>query len=112
MRSAHQGVDGTGTSTMLPIGSSAPARRRLPGPTAKRPIVAKPSPFGPLEGFGSDARQVLRAAEVEAERLHHPRIGTEHLLLGLLVDEDTPVAQALRTAGVSISAARYKVEEA
>jgi len=74
--------------------------------------VAKPSPFGPLEGFGSDARQVLRSAEVEAERLHHPRIGTEHLLLGLLVDEGTPMAQALRNAGVSIAAARHKVEEA
>ena len=74
--------------------------------------MAKPSPFGPLEGFGPDALQVLRAAEVEAERLRHPRIGTEHLLLGLLMAEDTPVAQALRNAGASIAAARYKVEEA
>jgi ATP-dependent Clp protease ATP-binding subunit ClpA len=69
-------------------------------------------PFGPLEGFAEDARRALHAAEVEAEGLGHHRIGTEHILLGLLDDEDAPVAQALRHTGVSLAAARHKVDEA
>lgn len=75
-------------------------------------LVANPSPFGPLEGFGNDARQVLTAAQTEAQRLGHQHIGTEHILLGLLDDDRTPVAQALGRAGISIASARHKVEEA
>jgi ATP-dependent Clp protease ATP-binding subunit ClpA len=74
--------------------------------------VTNPSPFGPLDGFAPDARRVLDVAEAEAEGLGHDRIGTEHILLGLLDDEDAPVAQALRHAGVSRAAARHKVDEA
>ncbi len=69
-------------------------------------------PFGPLEGFADDARRALTAAEVEAERLGHDQIGTEHILLGLLTDEDAAVARHLRGAGASLAAARHKVDEA
>ena len=74
--------------------------------------VANHALFGALDGFGQDARRVLDAAVVEAERLGHHRVGTEHILLGLLGDEDDPVARALRAAGVSLAAARHKVVEA
>jgi ATP-dependent Clp protease ATP-binding subunit ClpA len=37
-----------------------------------------------FERFTEDARQVVVEAQEEASRLHHGRIGTEHLLLALL----------------------------
>jgi ATP-dependent Clp protease ATP-binding subunit ClpA len=40
------------------------------------------------------------------------RVGTEHLLLGLLVDEAGGAARLLREAGTTLSAARHKVREA
>jgi ATP-dependent Clp protease ATP-binding subunit ClpA len=49
---------------------------------------------------------------MEARRLDHARVGTEHLLLGLLSDDDGEPADALRAAGVSLAAARHKVVEA
>jgi ATP-dependent Clp protease ATP-binding subunit ClpC len=68
--------------------------------------------FGPLDGFGDDARRALDGAAHEAKQLGHPEIGTEHLLLGLMADDGTNVARALRDAGASLAAARHKVDEA
>ena len=39
--------------------------------------------------FGEETKKVLQFAEEEAERLMHPNIGTEHILLGLLRMEDS-----------------------
>jgi ATP-dependent Clp protease ATP-binding subunit ClpC len=64
-----------------------------------------------LESYSVEAVRVVSLAELEARRLDHARIGTEHLLLGLLSDEHGEPAQALRTAGASFSAARHKVSE-
>lgn len=49
---------------------------------------------------------------LEARQLDHPRVGTEHLLLGVLTDDDGEPADALRAAGVTLAAARHKVVEA
>jgi ATP-dependent Clp protease ATP-binding subunit ClpA len=51
-------------------------------------------------------------ATVEARTLDHPRVGTEHLLLGLLSDDDGEAADVLRAAGAHLAAARHKVAEA
>lgn len=48
-----------------------------------------------FERFTDDARRVVTAAQVEARRLNHPRIGTEHLLLGMLQDPESPAARVL-----------------
>lgn len=48
----------------------------------------------------------------EARRLDHPHVGTEHLLLGVLSDDDGEPAEVLRAAGASLAAARHKVAEA
>jgi ATP-dependent Clp protease ATP-binding subunit ClpA len=51
-----------------------------------------------------DARKlVLTSATEEARRRGDRRLGTDHLLLGLLHDEDSPAAKAL---GVSLADAR------
>jgi hypothetical protein len=65
-----------------------------------------------LENYSDGARRVVSLATMEARRLDHPRVGTEHLLLGLLSDDDSEPADVLRAAGVSLAAARHKVVEA
>ena len=41
-----------------------------------------------FEGFTDEARRVVVMAQQEARELHHPFVGTEHLLLGLLREHD------------------------
>jgi ATP-dependent Clp protease ATP-binding subunit ClpA len=40
----------------------------------------------PFERFTEATKRVLTLAQQEAERAHHSYIGTEHLLLGLLIE--------------------------
>src|SRR5881394_1355171 len=54
-----------------------------------------------FEQFSNEARNVVRLAQEEARRLRHPFIGTEHLLLALMVDGHGPAAQALRDLDVA-----------
>jgi ATP-dependent Clp protease ATP-binding subunit ClpA len=54
-----------------------------------------------FERFTQDARRVVTSAQEEAARLHHGRIGTEHLLLGLLSQEGTPAAAVLARHGLT-----------
>lgn len=65
-----------------------------------------------LHGFSAGARRSLMLAEREARSLGHDRVGTEHVLLGLLADEDGAASAALRDAGAALPAARRKVAEA
>lgn len=49
--------------------------------------------------LSESSRRVLKHAANEAERLVHRHIGTEHLLLGLLAEENTFAAKLLRDGG-------------
>ncbi len=60
-----------------------------------------------LDRFTQRARRVLALAQEEAERLNHTYIGTEHLLLGLVKEENGIAGQVLRRLGVT----PQKVEE-
>jgi ATP-dependent Clp protease ATP-binding subunit ClpA len=53
-----------------------------------------------FERFTSQARVVVVGAQQEARLLHSQRIGTEHLLLGLL-DLDSPTAAVLARHGLT-----------
>ncbi len=64
-----------------------------------------------LENYSVRAQRVVSLATVEAQQLDHPRVGTEHLLLGLLSDDGDAPAEILRSAGASLSAARHMVAE-
>ncbi len=66
---------------------------------------------GELRGFDPSAARSVALAEREARELGHDRIGTEHLLLGLLTNASETSA-ALTDAGVTLTAARGKVREA
>jgi len=58
------------------------------------------------------ARRVLRFAADEADRLASRHIGTEHILLGLLDEEDSLSAKLLREAGADGARIRLHYSEA
>src|SRR5215475_5819036 len=63
-----------------------------------------------FERFTDKARRVVVLAQEEARRLGHTSIGTEHILLGLLREDDGSAAQALDSLGIGLAAARDRVE--
>lgn len=62
------------------------------------------------EGLSDEAKAVVVRAEQVARELGLERVGTEHLLLGLLAG-DTTASRALMAAGATRAAARHKVAE-
>src|ERR1035437_7674383 len=64
----------------------------------------------PFERFTERAKKVLTLAQQEAERYHHSYIGTEHLLLGLLHQEEGVAAKVLNSLGVEIGGGRSTIE--
>lgn len=65
---------------------------------------------GRFEKFSERARRVLTLAQEEAQRFSHNYIGTEHILLGLVREEDTIAAKVLVGLGVELSKVRGAVE--
>lgn len=65
---------------------------------------------GALDRLTKKARRVLTNAQEEAERLRHDYIGTEHLLLGLIYDEDSAAVTILRNMGFLPEHVRHAVE--
>jgi Clp amino terminal domain, pathogenicity island component len=63
-----------------------------------------------FERFTERARKSVVLAEEEAGLLRHNYIGTEHLLLGLLREDEGVAARALAALGVTIEEARERVE--
>jgi ATPases with chaperone activity, ATP-binding subunit len=62
-----------------------------------------------FERFTERARQVVVLAQDEARRLRHNYIGTEHLLLGLLREEEGIAARVLASLGVTLEEVRGQV---
>ncbi|MFD7922281.1 Clp protease N-terminal domain-containing protein [Streptomyces sp. NPDC059740] len=60
-----------------------------------------------FEQFGADARATVTAALEEARRRGDRRIGTEHLLLGILREPGSPAARAL---GVDVATGRAALD--
>ena len=65
-----------------------------------------------LDRYSAEARRSVELAHDESRRLGHPYVGTEHLLLGLLAENDNAAARALQAAGASLALCREKVTEA
>src|SRR5512145_562842 len=63
-----------------------------------------------MERFTQRARRVLSLAHQEAERLRHNYIGTEHLLLGLILEEGGVAGRVLRELGLDTSRMQEVVE--
>jgi ATP-dependent Clp protease ATP-binding subunit ClpA len=64
-----------------------------------------------FERFTERARQVVVLAQEEARALGHNYIGTEHLLLGLLREEEGLGGRVLDSLGVKLEEVRGQVEQ-
>ena len=62
-----------------------------------------------FERFTERARQVVVLAQDEARSLRHDYIGTEHILLGLLREEEGIAARVLKSLGVALEEVRAQV---
>ncbi len=63
-----------------------------------------------FDQFTQLARSALALAQEEAERFGHNYVGTEHLLLGLIREEQGIAAQVLNKLGIELSKVREAVE--
>ena len=64
----------------------------------------------PFERFSERAKNALSLAQEEAERSHHSYIGTEHLLLALLREDESLASKVLHNLGVEIGKVRQAIE--
>lgn len=71
--------------------------------------TVKNYPQGSYLPYSPRAKQVFAYAGDEAKRLGAPSIGTEHILLGLLRDEDILASRILMNLGLSLSKMRQLV---
>jgi ATP-dependent Clp protease ATP-binding subunit ClpC len=70
------------------------------GPSGEKQVT-------PIEiPFSEEAKKVLASAEEEAERLLHPNVSDEHVLLGLLRVEDSAAGRILAEKGMRLYALR------
>src|SRR6266511_504052 len=65
--------------------------------------------WGLFERFTERARQVVVLAQDEARALKHNYIGTEHLLLGLLREEEGLAARVLESLDITVEEVRAQV---
>jgi hypothetical protein len=93
------------TTHLLPGGSSESIRAEITGSTSHR----KSTPTSIDLPLTAESRRVLAYGVEEAERLAHQHIGSEHLLLGLLREENCFGARMLRERGVEISKLRLEI---
>jgi ATP-dependent Clp protease ATP-binding subunit ClpC len=75
-------------------------------------IVGEKVPTSVDLPLSNEGKRVLAYAAEEAERLSHNHIGTEHLLLGLLREENCFGAQILNERDVRLSAVREQLARA
>jgi ATP-dependent Clp protease ATP-binding subunit ClpC len=64
-----------------------------------------------FERFTDRSRRVVVLSQEEARLLGHDYIGTEHLLLGLLAEDESVSARALRALDITLDAARDQVRQ-
>jgi ATP-dependent Clp protease ATP-binding subunit ClpC len=83
----------------------ARAEQALPG----RSIVEIAPDIMGFERLTEFARGAIVLAQEEARALQHNSVGTEHLLLGLLREEQGGAARALVAVGIGLDAAREQV---
>ena len=73
-------------------------------------IVAKPKiPTSIDIPLSKGSERILAHAMEEAEMLGHPEVEVEHLLLGVVREEDGAAGQILRSAGLNVIAMRQQL---
>ncbi len=76
--------------------------------TEHPPTSGTPAMF---EQFTARAREVMKLAREESERLHGEYIGTEHFLLGLINEGKGEAAKVLQSLHVDVDNLRVEVEK-
>jgi ATP-dependent Clp protease ATP-binding subunit ClpC len=64
-----------------------------------------------FERFTDRARRTVVRAQEAARSLDHDRVGTEHLLLGLIHEGHGVAAKALESRGIGLEAVQQRVED-
>ena len=64
-----------------------------------------------FERFTDRARRVLALAREEAKKFNHQYIGTEHLLLGLIIEGSGVAAHVLEQMNVELEKVRHEIEK-
>ncbi len=72
--------------------------------------AATPTYDDPFEGLTEGALRVVALAREESRHLGHSYIGTEHVLLGLLREDEGTAATVLKGSGMDLDGARGSVE--
>jgi hypothetical protein len=96
-----------GIQKLLPRADTESIRNEIEGATNTREKVSTSVDL-PLS---HESKQVLKHADEEAQRLNHRHIGTEHLLLGLLREENCFAAALLAKRGAKLSELRTEIEQ-
>jgi hypothetical protein len=96
------GVSHQRVHQIVDAGESTGARAQRGGPRGR---------FAwPFERFTRRARQIVVLAQEDARELGHGRVGTEHLLLGLVRAEDEATAPILADAGLTADTVREQLK--
>ena len=66
-------------------------------------FVGRGAPGIPAQGLTPDAKRVIELSIIDANRLGHSYIGTEHLLMGLLREPDCAGARLIASTGVDLN---------
>lgn len=93
-------------TNMLPPGAQEAIRTQIEAQAPKRSSTSTSVDLP----VSHAAQRVLAYGADEAERLMHRHIGTEHLLLGLLREQNSLAAKLLEPFGVKLEPFRAKVE--
>jgi ATP-dependent Clp protease ATP-binding subunit ClpC len=86
--------------------STETLRREIAGTTATRERISASVEIP----FSESTKRTLQLAAEEADRLAHPYIGVEHLLLGILRENDAVAAPILSSHGVKLGGVRTAIE--
>ncbi len=60
--------------------------------------------------YSKSANQVLEIAREQAQNFHHRLIGTEHVLLALVIESDGEAGKILRSWNLTPTAIREEIE--
>ncbi|PKM72570.1 MAG: ATP-dependent Clp protease ATP-binding subunit ClpC [Firmicutes bacterium HGW-Firmicutes-16] len=66
-------------------------------------FVGRGAPGTPAQGLTPDAKRVIELSIIDANRLGHSYIGTEHLLMGMLREPECAGARLISSTGVDLN---------
>lgn len=101
-------VLGEGLASIVLANLGAPAGQVAAAVESR--IAGESSPVDGRLELNQRAQAVIESAVRESKRLRHHYVGTEHLLLGLLVEGESIAARILEETGVTLDRARAETE--